>query len=127
MNIQIETDESIVLSSGSILVDYRKPLYFKMYNNTMNFKIIFEAIKESESLGTEYKLLEEEDNTFQVKIKFPKSHQFTTATREPLHLAFKDGKKIFFMFNFQYNDPSVDKIETEVVAMVFNYTWLINK
>lgn len=126
MDIKIETDDSIVLGSGSLLVNYTKPLYFKMYNNTMNFKIVFEAF-EKNLPETEFEILADEKDTFQIKIKFPKQNNFKTFTTEPLHLAFKDGKKIFLKFHFQYNDSGANGMENLVEDFVFNYTWLINK
>ncbi|RQO35441.1 hypothetical protein DBR39_18365 [Chryseobacterium sp. KBW03] len=128
MNIKIETDKFEVLASGSVVTNFKDPLYFRLFDGARNFKIIFDFIGLGEEPQTFYELLKNEENVFEVKILTPKRHDNTTSTKKPLHLAYFDGKNIYLKFSFKYSYDINEKQElTDSEEIVFHYTWLQDK
>ena len=116
MKINLEIDNFEIISSGSIIVDQSKPMFFKFENNNINFKFIFTVDTEKETSRFETKIYEEE-NYLEFNIINSNSGQLL-GNQDLIPLAKLGGKQLYLKFR-------VTSVGDEIKDMVFHYSWYL--
>lgn len=116
MKIKLEIDNYEIISSGSIIIDQSKPMFFKFEDNNINFKFIFSIDKENESSRFATKINKEE-NFLEFNIINSNSGQLL-GNQDLIPLAKLDGKQLYLKFR-------VTSVGDEIKDTVFHYSWYL--